>query len=199
MKRWMKKGIAAVLACSMLICNYGIGHAVGSRAGDGADGDTASLLTDAVYDEAVAFENNVAFLENGHWRTEEDITAETNIVFMDAKGNKKVISNKDNNEEQMFDTVFPSISDTQYRLLKVLKDDKVSYIRQDGTFFGDELTYYDYVEPMTNDLILVSDDGETYRALNSKGEVTADNLKSPNFFRHDSAIMNSDDYYPKIV
>ena len=214
MKRWMKKGIAAVLACSMLICNYGIGHAVGSRAGDGADGntaslltdvavsaysmllenydightagsraeegtdgDTASLLTDAVYDEAVALRDNIAFLENGHWRTEEDITAETNIVFMDAKGNKKVISNKDNNGEQMFDTVLPSISDTQYRLLKVLKDDKVSYIRPDGTFFGDELTYYDYAEVITNDFILVSDDGATYRAVNSKGEVTADNLK----------------------
>ena len=222
MKRWMKKGIAAVLACSVLIGNYGIGHAK-EAAGDGTDGNTATLLTDAVYDEAVALGSNVAFLENGHWPTEEyhydpstgkyvvdkqetNITSETKIVFMDAKGSKKEISNKDSKGEQMFEVVFPSVSSTWYRLLKVLKDDKASYIRPDGTFFGDELAYYGYVEPVTNDFILVSDDGKTYRAVNSKGAVTADNLKvtefgwytldvgyNINYSRNDVAILACDD------
>ena len=206
MKRWMKKGIAAVLACSMLLGNYGIGHAVGSRAGDGSGGNTTSLLTDAVYDEAITFENNVAFLENGHWpvverhwdsstgeyvidKQETNVTAETNIVFMDVDGNKKIISNKDNDGERMFDVVFPSISALDYQMLKVLKDDKVSYIKQDGTFFGDELTYYNYAEPVTNGLILVSDDNETYRIVNSEGEVA--NLKISNFDSWRSVISTS--------
>ena len=215
MKRWMKKGVATVLACAMLLGNYGIGHAAGSRAGDGAGGNTTSLLTDAVYDEALAFNNNVVFLENGHWPTEEyheerndegrweyvvdkretNVTAETRIVFMDAKGNKKEISNKDSKGEQMFDAVFPSVSSTWgYQMLRVLKDDKVSYIRQDGTFFGGELTYYKNAEVISNDFILVSDDGVTYRALNSKGEVTADNLKVTDFNGGKLSVGYTTDY-----
>ena len=161
-------------------------------------------MTDAVYDEAVTFVDNVAFLENGHWpveeyhydyetreyvidKREEDITAETNIVFMDAKGNKKVFSNKDSNGGQMFDLIFPAISGSYYQMLKVVKDDKVSFIKSDGAFFGDELTYYNTVIPFTNDFILVSDDGVTYRAVNSKGEVAADGLEIAAYDKRETA------------
>lgn len=214
MKRWMKKGIAATLAVTVALGNSGWVSAseIGGKSQDNGD-NSVSLLSEAIYDEAVTFPDSVAFLENGHWPREEghmdyntyewivdkqetNVTTETNIVFMDEEGNKKIIKNKDSNGEKVFDVVFPSISSSDYQLLKIMKDDKASFIKSNGDFFGNEITYYNYAQAITNNLLMISDDEETYQIINSEGEVVADNLKKPYLIR-EAQINVSDTIFIK--
>ena len=162
-----------------------------AKAADTTD-KAVDLLADAVYDEAVTFTESIAFLENGNWASSEwiddervqygNVTKETNIVLVDSEGNEKVIANSDGKGGTLFDAVFPMISSGQYHFdaLKLMKDNKMTYLNADGSFIGGKEAYYYYAYPITEDILLASDDKEVYRVINSKGEVTVDNIKNIN-------------------
>ena len=188
MKRSMKKGIAFFMALSLMV---GLYQPMNVSAAQGSN-DSLTKLTEEVYDEAVVLTDKVVLLENGNFAgsTNEDfeyvaedqysnVSTATNIVFMDAKGNKTVISNKGSNGDTLFDAVYPMISEGWYLydMVKVIKDNKISYIKDDGTYFGSSLKYYHFAEPISNDLLVVSEDGTNYSEINSKGETMQKNLQ----------------------
>ena len=188
MKRSMKKGIAFFMALSLMV---GLYQPMNVSAAQGSN-DSLTKLTEEVYDEAVVLTDKVVLLENGNFAgsTNEDfeyvaedqysnVSIATNIVFMDAKGNKTVISNKGSNGDTLFDAVYPMISEGWYLydMVKVIKDNKISYIKDDGTYFGSSLKYYHFAEPISNDLLVVSEDGTNYSVINSKGETMQKNLQ----------------------
>lgn len=102
MKRCLKKAVAFGLALSMLS-----GCMVVSAEETKDNG--IAVIEEVVYDEAVSFSDGIVLIENGHWadmiKDEEtgaevfytDLTENSNIVFIDGEGNKKVISNRDEN------------------------------------------------------------------------------------------------------
>ena len=166
--------------------------------------DTVDLLAEPIYDEAVTFTDSIAFLENGKWSKREwvddevvnsgNVTNETNIVVVDSEGNKKVIANDDGNGGKLFDAVFPMISAAYYHFdaLKLMKGGQMTYLRADGSFIGGKEEYYNYAFPITEDILLVSDDKETYRVLNSAGEVTVDNIDNLNCILDNFGIVCGD-------
>lgn len=207
MKRWMRKGIGAALAASMLLGSFGSVYAQDTKGGLPIT-SKAVLIEEAAYDEIYTYGENAVLLENGHWanRTYDwstgeykvekgAVSADTKVVFINGDGNKKVLSNK-NGEEILFDAIYPYADYINYSygvdgLLKVYKEEKFSFIKMDGTFFGTNLTFYSDAYPVSEDVILVSEDekmdgaGETedgknsYCIISEKGEVTVENLTFP--------------------
>ena len=176
MKRCCIKAIAFGLALSILS-----GCMVVSA--EENKGNGIAVIEDAVYDEAVSFLDTVVFLENGHWAKHikdeatgesvpfTDATVETNIVFIDGEGNKKVISNKDANGEKIFDAVLPqitSLSSNDY--ICVIKGENKAYISPKGEFFGETLKFYKDVQYVNEEYLWVSEDGINYDLINKAGE-----------------------------
>lgn len=177
MKRCLKKAVAFGLALSMFASCMVV-------SAEENEGNGIAVIEDAVYDEAVSFLDTVVLLENGHWakRVKDevtgervpytDVTAETNIVFIDGEGNKKVISNKDANGEMIFDAVLPEITNLDSNdFICVFKGENRAYISPEGEFFGETLKFYKDVRYISDDYLLVSENGEKYDLINKAGEV----------------------------
>lgn len=98
-------------------------------------------------------------------------------MFVDASGNQKVISNN-NGGETLFDAVYPMISwdltSAMCETIKVIKDGKMSFMKSDGSYFANNLTFYVDAYVLSDEAWLVSDDGTNYRAVNMKGETISD-------------------------
>lgn len=192
MKRCLKKAVAFGLALSMFA-----GCMVVSA--EENEGNGIAVIEDAVYDEAISFLDTVVLLENGHWakRVKDevtgervpytDVTAETNIVFIDGEGNKKVISNKDANGEMIFDAVLPEITNLDSNdFICVFKGENRAYISPEGEFFGDELKFYKDIQLMSEEYLWVSEDGTKYDLIKKDGEV----IYSVNGFEYGYLIGN---------
>lgn len=190
MKRCFKKAVAFGLALSMFV-----GCMVVSA--EENEGNGIAVIEDAVYDEAVSFLDTVVLLENGHWakRVKDevtgervpytDVTAETNIVFIDGEGNKKVISNKDANGEMIFDAVLPEITNLDSNdYICVFKGEKQAYISPEGEFFGESLKFYKDVQYVSDEYLWVSEDGINYDLINKAGEIVChvDNAQDRRLF-----------------
>lgn len=175
MTRWMKKAIAFGLAISIFA-----GCMVASA--EEVQDNGISVVEEAVYDSAIALKDNVVLVENGHWSKKEadentgeaviysDVTTETNIVFLDANGNKTVISNKDSNGEMLFDAVHPVITGLDgSEYIRIIKGNKAAYLKPDGSYLDKKGEFYEYAY-VANDLtLLVSDDGVNYRVAGIEG------------------------------
>ena len=142
--------------------------------------DRVATFIEPIYDDqCLSVGNNIAFIEKGAWGGET--SKDTKIVFIDKDGNKTVLSNINENGDKMFDSVYPAISDLWYAsvdTLKLVRDDKVAFVDFKGTFIGDKPKFYKHAQPITNNVLLASDDGVTYKIINKNGEVTVDGIKN---------------------
>jgi len=194
MKRWVKKTVAFGLAITM----FAVPNIIH------AEETSVRVIEEPKYDAAVSLKDNVVLVENGHWSYDEtnyetgeskiitDVTAETKIVFVNSDGSKKVISNKDSKGEKIFDAVHPAITGLDgSEFIRIIKDNKAAYIRQDGTYIGEEGKFYAYAHVIDGEKILASEDGVNYKI---EGLEQADTVEIPKAsFRYVS--VNEGNYY----
>ena len=139
--------------------------------------DRVATFIEPIYDDQCLFRDNIAFIENGLWGGET--STETNLVFVDKKGNKTVISNENEKGEKIFDSAYPAISAfwyTRFDAMKLTKNDKVAIMNFKGEYIGGG-DFYKFAQPITENVLLVSDDNITYRIINKDGDITVDNIK----------------------
>lgn len=189
MKRSVKKGCAFLLAMIMLIGTFQVsvyGANMETRVAEQTESEyEINAATDMKYNDAYLFSDSVVLVENGKLADDSDggasVSTSTKLVFVDGDGRKKTISNDDGNGNKLFDAVFPTVSGGRQPYLsdclKVVKNGKVSYIKSDGTYYGTDLTYYDYAKPITEELLLVQNNGNDYQIVNSTGTVTYSGLQ----------------------
>lgn len=168
MKRSMKKAVAFGLALSMLA------GCIVVSAEETKDNGIA-VIEEAVYDEAVSFSDGIVLIENGHW---DEMTVDTNIVFYDAVGNKKVISNKGKDGEKLYDTVNPFLTDVKgVEYIEAVKDGLKVFYSPVGELIGEEGQFYKDIKVLADEA-LISKDGVYYILAgveNAKG-INAENL-----------------------
>lgn len=140
--------------------------------------DDIAIFVEPKYDDecCVWGEDEIAFVENGEWYEEANL--ETNIVFVDRDGIRTTISNDKGNGEQLFDEVYPMISEYGLSVMRLKKADKVAFVNFKGEFLGGKNMFYTEAHPITENLLRVTDDGVSYKIINKNGEVTLDNIKN---------------------
>ena len=199
MRRGWRKGVAFLLAVTMMTgCLHTTAWAAEEKTTDVLE--TIHKVTEVKYDSIEVFRDTVVLIENGAFEDGSfgfykpryaKSSLDTNLVFADENGNRKIISNN-HNGETIFDFVYPrwyGIGD--YRAdrtslaaqesVQIVKNDLVSYIKSDGTYFGDELRFYAWASVLNENLWLVSDDEITFRIVTVNGQTVLDNLKDSYF------------------